>query len=107
MFEKKENCFIEKEMVLFRTNSKKTIIKGENIMYKLKNKMFQISWKVKMAKDALLTKTDSGESHVITVIAMCVIGVALVTLLSTSLKPVIEQLTKDMQTNISAMFSNL
>ena len=76
-------------------------------MYKLKNKMFQISWKVKMAKDTLLTKTDSGESHVITVIAMCVIGVALVTLLSTSLKPVIEQLTSDMQTNISAMFTNL
>lgn len=76
-------------------------------MCKLRDRMFQLTWKMKMAKDALLVKRDSGESHVITVIAMCVIGVALVTLLSTSLKPVIEQLTSDMQTNISAMFSNL
>lgn len=76
-------------------------------MCNLKNKMLQLTLKMRMAGNNLLVKKDAGESHVITVIAMCVIGVALVTILSTSLKPVIEQLASDMQTNIQAMFTAL
>lgn len=50
---------------------------------------------------------DSGESHVITVIAMCVIGVALVLLLSTTLRPVITTMCGTMEERIASMFSGL
>ncbi len=73
----------------------------------LRNKVMNFTWKMRMAGSNLLAKRDSGESHVITVIAMCVIGVALVTVLSGALKPVIEALAGEMQTKITAMFTAL
>ncbi|MBQ8664039.1 MAG: hypothetical protein IJ471_09310 [Eubacterium sp.] len=76
-------------------------------MCALKNKVMNLTWKMRIAGVNMLAKKDSGESHVITVIAMCVIGVALVTVLSTSLKPVIETLAGEMQTKITAMFTAL
>lgn len=52
-------------------------------------------------------KKDGGESHVITVIAMCVIGVALVLLLSTTLKPVITSICSTMEEKIISLFTGL
>ncbi|HIZ07672.1 MAG TPA: hypothetical protein IAA08_07040 [Candidatus Eubacterium avistercoris] len=54
-----------------------------------------------------LYKKDPGESHVITVIAMCVIGIALVLLLSTALKPVITSMCGAMEEKIISMFNGL
>ena len=54
-----------------------------------------------------IDKKDRGESHVITVIAMCVIGVALVLLLSTTLKPVITSMCAAMEEKIISMFTGL
>lgn len=76
-------------------------------MCALRNKVMNLTWKMRIAGANLLAKKDSGESHVITVIAMCVIGVALVTVLSGALKPVIETLCGEMQTKISGMFTAL
>lgn len=53
------------------------------------------------------TVKDPGESHVITVIAMCVIGVALVLLLSTTLRPVITTMCGTMEDRIASMFNGL
>lgn len=54
-----------------------------------------------------MTKKDSGESHVITVIAMCVIGVALVLVLSGALKPMITEMCGTMTEKIKSMFTGL
>lgn len=70
----------------------------------LKDKVMNLTWKMRMMGTNLMMKKDSGESHVITVIAMCVIGVFLVTILSGALEPVIEGLAEEMQTQIEAMF---
>ena len=64
-----------------------------------------IRTKAKFYKAA--AKKDCGESHVITVIAMCVIGVALVLLLSTTLKPVITSMCGAMEEKITSMFQGL
>ncbi len=76
-------------------------------MNKLKNTMTDITYKLKRFGWNMVAKKDAGESHVITVIAMCVIGVALVLVLSGVLKPMITTMCSTMQEKISSMFAGL
>lgn len=76
-------------------------------MYKLKEQVWNLTWKIKRWENSLVLKKDAGESHVITVIAMCVIGVALVLVLSGVLKPMISAMCATMQEKISSMFTGL
>lgn len=62
---------------------------------------------VQVRLQRLTDQKDPGDSHVITVIAMCVIGVALVLVLSTALKPVILSLCSSMEEKIISMFAGL
>lgn len=76
-------------------------------MNKVKNTVLNTTWKLRMFGMNWMTQKDSGESHVITVIAMCVIGVALVLVLSGVMKPMITTMCSTMQEKISSMFSGL
>ena len=76
-------------------------------MCRLRNRVGSFTWKLRMVGVNMLAKKDSGESHVITVIAMCVIGVALVLVLSGVLKPMISSMCSTMQEKISSMFTGL
>lgn len=76
-------------------------------MKNVKNTVLNATWKMRMFGVKCMTKKDSGESHVITVIAMCVIGVALVLVLSGVMKPMITTMCSTMQEKISSMFSGL
>ena len=73
----------------------------------LKHKLMNLTWKIRLHGIKAMEKKDSGESHVITVIAMCVIGVALVLVLSGALKPMITQMCTTMSDKISSMFTGL
>lgn len=74
---------------------------------KLKEMMEYVWIRIRIGFQAFLLKRDRGESHVITVIAMCVIGVALVLILSAALKPVILSLCSDLEEKITSMFQGL
>lgn len=76
-------------------------------MCRLRNTIMNITWRTRIWGLNILAKKDSGESHVITVIAMCVIGVALVLVLSGVLKPMITTMCNTMQQKISSMFTGL
>ena len=76
-------------------------------MKTLKTTMMNLSIRAKMAHMNMLTKKDAGESHVIAVIAMCVIGVALVLVLSGALKPMITTMCSTMSEKINSMFTGL
>lgn len=73
----------------------------------LRNIKENFTWKIRLYGMNVIAKKDSGESHVITVIAMCVIGVALVLVLSGALKPMITQMCTTMSDKISSMFTGL
>ncbi len=74
---------------------------------KWKTMLEQIFLRGQVRLQRLAEQKDSGDSHVITVIAMCVIGVALVLVLSTALKPVIISLCGSMEEKITSMFTGL
>lgn len=77
-------------------------------MKKKLKEMVEYMWiRIRIGFQAFLMKKDRGESHVITVIAMCVIGVALVLILSTALKPVIITLCSSLEEKITSMFQGL
>lgn len=76
-------------------------------MRKIFDKAVSVWERVRMELMKKINKKDPGESHVITVIAMCVIGVALVLLLSTTLKPVITSMCGAMEEKIISMFTGL
>lgn len=76
-------------------------------MRRLENKVKALTWKMKVFGTRAMMVKDSGESHVITVIAMCVIGVALVLVLSGVMKPMITTLSASMQEKITSMFTGL
>ena len=76
-------------------------------MCKLRDKVVNLTWKMRVFGVNMMAKKDSGESHVITVIAMCVIGVALVLVLSGVLKPMMTNLCTTMQQKIESMFTGI
>lgn len=76
-------------------------------MYMLKEKMKTMKCKLGMFSAKAMMRKDAGESHVITVIAMCVIGIALVLILFGALDPMIETMCTTMDTKINSMFNSL
>lgn len=76
-------------------------------MCRLRNKVGNITCRIRMMGMNMMLRKDSGESHVITVIAMCVIGVALVLVLSGVMKPMVSTMASTMQEKINSMFTGL
>lgn len=73
----------------------------------LKEKMTTATLRMRNFVGTMMTKKDAGESHVITVIAMCVIGIALVLILFAALDPMIKDMCTEMNTKITSMFKGL